>query len=163
MSAKLDDEMKTKHALWLLGALFAVSITAFLLSHESVRAEAASTASNAPAAGTGAPTKVIAYYFYATVRCTTCRTIEAYSKEAIEKGFAGDLKSGVIEWRPVNIQFPENRHYIQDYRLFTRSLVLVKVRNGKQVEWRNLDKVWELVGDKAQFEKYVQANVKAYL
>jgi hypothetical protein len=85
------------------------------------------------------------------------------AKEAIATGFAGDLKSGAIQWRPVNVQLPENRHYIQDYRLFTRSLVLVKVRDGKQVEWRNLDKVWELVGDKAQFEKYVQTNVKAYL
>jgi hypothetical protein len=39
----------------------------------------------------------------------------------------------------------------------------VKVRDGKQVEWRNLEKVWDLVGDKADFVKYVQTNVKDYL
>ncbi len=154
--------MKAKHALWLLGAVFGVSIAIFLLSHNGVRA-AASAESNAAVADTGSPARVVAYYFHVTVRCQTCRAIEAYSKEAIEKGFAGDLKSGAIEWRLVNVQLPENRHFIQDYRLFTRSLVLVKVRNGRQVEWRNLEKVWDLVGDKAQFEKYVQTNVKDYL
>lgn len=157
--------MKTKHALWLLGAIFGVSILTFFLFRDtaSARAEAAPGASNAAVAVAGSNAKVVAYYFHVTVRCPTCRTIEAYSKEAIEKGFAGDLKNGAIEWRLVNVQLPENRHFVQDYRLFTRSLVLVKVRDGKQVEWRNLEKVWDLVGDKADFVKYVQANVKTYL
>lgn len=109
------------------------------------------------------PVKVVAYYFHVTVRCVTCRAIEQYSREAIEQGFREELKKGTIQWRPVNVQLLENRHYIQDYRLFTRSLVLVKMRDGKQVEWRNLDKVWELVSRKGDFFRYVQMNVKAYL
>ena len=32
--------------------------------------------------------KVIAYYFHTNTRCSTCMKIEAYSKEAIEQGFA---------------------------------------------------------------------------
>lgn len=109
------------------------------------------------------PLKVVAYYFHVTVRCVTCRKIESYSREAIEKGFAKELKEGAVEWRPVNVQLPENRHFIRDYRLFTRSLVLVKIRGGRQVEWRNLEKVWELVGRKGEFVNYVQSNVRAYL
>jgi hypothetical protein len=157
--------MKAKHAFWLLGALFSISILTFSLFRgtASARAEAVPGASNATVAVAGPHAKVIAYYFHVTVRCPTCRTIEAYSKEAIEKGFAGDVKSGAIELRLVNVQLPENRHFIQDYRLFTRSLVLLKVRDGKQVEWRNLEKVWDLVGDKGDFVKYVQNNVKDYL
>lgn len=109
------------------------------------------------------PVKIVAYYFHVSVRCVTCRAIEQYSREALEQGFREELKKGAIEWRPVNVQLLENRHFIQDYRLFTRSLVLVKMKDGKQVEWRNLDKVWELVGRKGEFLKYVQTNVKAYL
>ncbi len=126
---------------------------------------AASLGWNASAAppSSSPPVKVVAYYFHVTVRCVTCRAIEQYSREAIEQGFREELKKGTIEWRPVNVQLLENRHYIQDYRLFTRSLVLVKMRDGKQVEWRNLDKVWELVSRKGDFFKYVQMNVKAYL
>ena len=109
------------------------------------------------------PVKVLAYYFHVTVRCVTCRAIEQYSREAIEQGFREEVKKGLVEWRPVNVQLPENRHYIQDYRLFTRSLVLVKMRDGKRVEWRNLHNIWELVDRKGEFFRYVQSNVKAYL
>lgn len=115
------------------------------------------------AADSVSPLKVVAYYFHVSVRCVTCRTIESYSGEAIRQGFAEQLKNGSIEWRPVNVQLPENRHFVRDFQLFTRSLVLVKVRNGKQQEWRNLEQVWDLVRDKGSFLKYVQSNVKSYL
>jgi hypothetical protein len=110
-----------------------------------------------------APDKVVAYYFHATFRCVTCRTIESYSREAIEQAFAKEIKDGRLEFRLVNMQLPENRHFVREYQLYTRSLVIVKVRAGKQLEWRNLAKVWDLVGDKGGFLKYVQSNVRAYL
>ncbi len=118
---------------------------------------AAGGASGAPAQ------KVIAYYFHVSVRCPTCRAIEEYAREAVERGFAEQLKSGALEWRPVNVQLPQNRHFIRDYQLYTRSLVLVKLKDGQEVEWRNLEKVWELVGRKTDFLKYVQTHVRAYL
>jgi hypothetical protein len=107
--------------------------------------------------------KVVAYYFHVTVRCVTCRTIESYSREAIQQGFPEQLKNGSVEWRPVNVQLPENRHFVQDFQLFTRSLVLVQVRNGKPQGWRNLEQVWDLVGDKGKFLKYVKDNVRTSL
>ncbi len=123
----------------------------------------AAVAGAVTAAPEGAPDRIVAYYFHVTARCVTCRSIESYSREAIEQGFAKDLKEGRLEWRPVNIQLPENRHFVRDYQLYTRSLVLVKIRGGKQVEYRNLEKVWDLVSNKAEFLKYVRTNVKAYL
>lgn len=157
--------MKAKHAVWLLAAVFVVSITTFLLLRDraGARADAAPRKSNPAMAEPGSRTKVIAYYFHLTVRCPTCRAIEAYSREGIETAFAGDLKSGAIDWRSVDIELPENNRRVQDYQLFTSSLVLVKVRDGKQVEWRNLDKVWDLVRKKDDFLKYVQTNIREYL
>jgi len=114
-------------------------------------------------AQTKKPPKVIAYYFHATFRCITCRTIEAFSREAIEQGFAQALKDGKLDFRVVNVEERENRHFIQDYRLFTRSLILVKMRDGKQAEWKNLSRVWELVGRKDAFLRYVRDEVRAYL
>jgi len=119
--------------------------------------------SGAPAGQRKPALKVVAYYFHVSARCVTCRTIESYSKEAVERGYAKEIEEGTVEWRPVNVQLPQNRHYIRDYQLYTRSLVLVKYRDGKQVEWRNLDKVWQLVRRKGDFLKYVQSNLAAYL
>ncbi len=109
------------------------------------------------------PVKLIAYYFHITERCATCLAIERQAKQAIESGFPGELKAKVIEWRPVDVQQPLYRHFIQTFRLHSPSVVLVKVRGGRNQEWRNLDKVWSLVNKKADFARYVQDNVKSYL
>jgi hypothetical protein len=107
--------------------------------------------------------KILAYYFHGTQRCPTCRKLEAYSAEAIEKGFGEALKQGQLEWRVVNVDEPLNKHFVKDYQLYTKSLVIVKMQGGKQVEWKNLEKIWELVGEKDDFVRYVQDEVSAYL
>lgn len=107
--------------------------------------------------------KVIAYYFHTTFRCSSCRKIEAYSREAIESGFPKELKDGTIEWRVINVEESRNRHFVDDYRLFTKSLILVRLNNGRQKEWKNLMKVWELLGSKEAFVRYVQDELRSYL
>jgi hypothetical protein len=131
---------------------------------DAVNAVAAQGGSPAAAAAPNPqPDRIIAYYLHTTYRCATCRSIEAYSREAIDTGFARELKDGRLEFRLVNIQLSENRHFIQDYQLFTKSLVLVRMKDGKQVEWTNLDRVWELTGNRDAFVAYVQQGVRGYL
>ncbi len=89
--------------------------------------------------------------------------MEEYSEFALRAGFPGELKSGKIEWQAINMQTPENRHFAEEFRLHTSSLVIVRFKDGKQVEWRNLEKIWDHVGDIEDFAKYVQSNVKALL
>jgi hypothetical protein len=113
--------------------------------------------------GTSQNSKVIAYYFHGTSRCTTCRTIEKYSKEAIEHYFANELKNGTLEFKPLNVEDAENRHYIQDYQLFSRALVISLVKQDKEVTWENLTDVWKLVRDKDKFFQYVKDEVEKFL
>ena len=107
--------------------------------------------------------KVIAYYFHGTFRCTTCRTIEQYSHDAIQMYFAKELGNGKLEFRPVNVDETENKHFIQDYQLVTRSLVLSLVSDGKEMKWKNLPDVWKLVRDKDKFYQYVKDEVTIFL
>lgn len=106
---------------------------------------------------------LIAYYFHTTRRCMSCRKIEAYSGEAINAGFADQVKSGRIEWRPVNTDLAENRHFIDDYQLYTKSLIIADMENGRQLRWKNLQKVWELLKDKQEFQSYVQKEINDFL
>jgi hypothetical protein len=106
---------------------------------------------------------VVAYYFHGNFRCQTCRKIEALSREAVESGFPEDLKAGRLEWRVINVEEPGNQHFIQDYQLFSKSLVLVARDSSKQTRWKNLQRVWTLVGDKEAFIQYVQDEIRAYL
>jgi hypothetical protein len=108
-------------------------------------------------------TKVIAYYFHVTARCTTCRTIESYSREVIERKFVADIASDRLQYKLVNVQLPENRHFVKDYQLFTKSLVLVRFDKGRQVEYKVLNETWELAGDKSAMQRYVEREVRDYL
>jgi hypothetical protein len=107
--------------------------------------------------------KVIAYYFHTNTRCSTCIKIEQYSHEAIEQGFPNELKGGKLEMRIVNYESPENRHFMQDYKLVSKSLVLVNLVDGKQTKWTNLKLVWQLTGHKDAFLNYVRKEVRGYL
>ena len=104
---------------------------------------------------------IAAYYFHGNFRCATCKKIEQYSREAIELNFAQQLKSGALVFQPINIDEPENQHFVQDYQLVTRSLVLVKYENGKQTAWKNLPAVWQNVGDQQAFFNYVKTEVES--
>jgi hypothetical protein len=107
--------------------------------------------------------KVIAYYFHGTRRCASCRKIEAYSTEAVETGFADDLKGGTLEWHVINIDEEANQHFIKDYQLYTKSVILSHMKDGKEIAWKNLDKVWTLLGSKDDFVTYVQAETRTFM
>ncbi len=109
------------------------------------------------------PRRVIAYYFHTTYRCASCRAIEAYSREAIESAFAAEIKDGRLVWKTVNIEVKGNEHFVKDYKLYTKSLVLVNEVRGKPTEWKNLEKVWQLLQDKDKFLRYVQDEARVYL
>lgn len=127
-------------------------------------ATAATPDSAAQAADTTAASRrVIAYYFHTTLRCSSCRKIETYSREAIHAAFPGEIESGRLVWRVVNIEEKGNEHFVKDYQLYTKSLVLVEERNGQRARWRNAAKIWELLGDKERFFAYVQGETRAFL
>ena len=62
---------------------------------------------------------VIARYCHGHARCSNCIKIEQYSREAIEAGLRKDLDSGRLRFEVVDVEEPANRHYIQDYGLYT--------------------------------------------
>lgn len=107
--------------------------------------------------------KIVAYYFYGNRRCASCRKIEAYSKAAIEEKFADELKSGKLEFVLINTDEKENKHYTKDYKLYTKSVVVTKIENGKEIKWKNLAGVWQLLNTEKGFKKYIQDEIGKYL
>ena len=105
----------------------------------------------------------VVYYFMTTQRCPSCMKIEAFTKEAVERNFARQLEGKKLLWKMVNVDEPQNIHFIQDYQLFTKSVVLVKMREGKQVNWKYLDQVWNLLGDKKVFQDYITSEVSTFI
>ena len=107
--------------------------------------------------------KVIAYYFHGNYRCVSCTKIEKYSRDAIFKYFDKEIKEGFLTFKTVNTDLSENKHFLQDYQLYTKSLVLISVKNNKPLKWKNLDKVWQHLNNQNDFYKYVQTEARKFL
>ena len=106
---------------------------------------------------------VKAYYFHGDFRCSNCYKIEKYSKEAIDKYFAKELASGELEYKVINVDERGNEHFAVDYKLYTKSLVISKIKDGREVEYKNLEKVWDHLGNKGTFYNYVKEEIENFL
>lgn len=113
-------------------------------------------------AGT-ATAKTIVYYFHSSVRCVTCVKIERYTYEAVNGQFAEHLKAGSIELQSINTDEQENKHYLEDYGLYTKSVVLSKIEDGEEVEFQNLDEIWNLVRNEDDFKAYIGDEIREFI
>ena len=107
--------------------------------------------------------RMIVTYFHGDRRCATCQKLESYSHEAIVDGFEEELKSGSLVWRTVNYDDDANKHFIDDYKLYTKALILSQMSDTVEISWLNLDKIWQLVGDKEEYVDYVQKRTRSFM
>src|SRR6056297_935331 len=105
----------------------------------------------------------IAYYFYTSKRCASCYRLEEWSETAIKDHFKQAIESGELQWKTVNIEKPENKHFARDFHLYTKSLVIVEQNDGETVRWKNLDKVWQLLRDKDKYFDYVTTETMEFM
>ena len=52
---------------------------------------------------------------------------------------------------------------MEDYKLYTKSLVISKIKDGKEAEYKNLEKVWDYLDNKEAFYNYVKEEVTKFL
>ncbi len=109
------------------------------------------------------PAEFIVYYFHNEFRCQTCLALESEADIAIRKHFATELESGRLAWRTINMQNPENEHFPAHYSLDGPSLVLVEWGDGEEAQWKNLERIWELIGTPGEYHEYVRSELTAYL
>jgi hypothetical protein len=109
---------------------------------------------------TTAPSKdgLVAYYFYGTHRCSTCRTIETLAHTSLQT----EIDQGRIQWRMIDYDLPQNKHFSDDFELYSPSLVLVQESQGQVARWKNLERVWSLTDKPEKFAGYVQAELTAF-
>ena len=171
--------MKVKTVATFALLAFVLASVVFLVAKEWKRSNGVPASSPGPAvdaraegggtggASTGQPLgqgpTVVAYYFHGNVRCVSCVKIETLSRKAVTEGFPEELKSGRLQFREVNIDEPQNRHFTEDYRLSSQSLVIVRFHDGRQVRWQNLEKVWTLLDSEREFISYVRDGVSGFL
>ncbi len=158
--------MNTKKVITVLLAVFVVSSLAYMLLKESKTS--VEPGDENPAQGITGNSEsqadsVIVYYFHGDMRCQTCIKLESYARQALETFFADKLSSGEIAWKPVNIDKPENKHFIEHYSLVTKAVILSEIENGSEVRWKNLELIWDKVDDKQDYIKYIHEGITGFL
>lgn len=106
---------------------------------------------------------VMVYYFHGNFRCVNCKAIEQNTKEAVEKYFQKELETAKVVFKVINVETRGSEHFTNDYQLYTKSVVLSLVKNGKQIKFDNLTKVWEHLRNKDAFHQYIKSEVERYL
>lgn len=132
--------------------LFVLASLAFMFLREAKEKTETTAAKNQPASVVPAQKDVLTvYYFHGTQRCMTCNKIEQMAREAIHTKFAEAMDNGQIVFRSVNVDEAANEHFIRDFQLVTRTVVMEK--NGKH---ETFDAVWTLVREPDKFTTYLQ-------
>ncbi len=105
--------------------------------------------------------KTIVYYFWSKPRCISCKKIEAYTQEAVKDNFAKELENGSLELKIID--YSKDKAKQKNYGLYTKSVVLSKVENGKEVKNKNLDKIWTKLNNEADFKKYIKTEIQNFM
>jgi len=175
--------MSTKTIVTAVLLLFVVVSLAVLVAKETGRNGVSAASSGEPPVGVDSDTglqqagavpgidydldgperQITVYYFCNTVRCPSCHKIENWSHEAVSASFEDEIEDGIVRWQIINTDFKENQHYIDDYELFTKQVILVERVKGEQLRWRNLGQVWDLLGSQEKFAEYIASEIERFI
>ncbi|MBN2693835.1 hypothetical protein JXR93_04150 [bacterium] len=103
------------------------------------------------------------YYFHTTGRCYSCKRIEELTKNTLETKFKKEIESKKVVFHEINTDLPENKHYLTDFKLYSKSVVVEKISDEKSENWKNLDKVWSLLKNDEQFQQYIFEEIDSFL
>jgi hypothetical protein len=111
----------------------------------------------------GVEPRVIAYFFYGDIRCSTCANLQKYTLDSLQKNFSAEFDSGALQWRTLNRDKPENGHYSTEYGLYSISVVLVAMKDGEELRHKNLEEIWDLEYDPDLYREYIRSNTQEFL
>lgn len=107
---------------------------------------------------------VVAYYLIGPKRCDTCRQLEAWTREAVEKNFATELKDGKMEFRIINTDEPQNAHWVKDFDMSFKTVVISQMKAGKVERWERFDDVWKYVKEnQAAYDAYLTDGINEFM
>ncbi len=144
-------------------SLFSVALAAMLILVLGLLSAHTFADDSSTAAADSSSKQFIAYYFHNEYRCPSCIKIEKWSHETLQASFSDALKTGTLEWKPINTDLPANKHYEEDYQLYTKSLIISEIKNDKEVKWKNLEKVWHYLGNEKKFKNYVLTELNTFM
>ena len=141
--------------------LFAV---AFLAGLTSCTSDDNSARPVDPTADAIAKAQVVVTFFREEEPCDTTKRVEQMCRNAVAAGFGSELNSGEVVYRVICAMLPENDHYLDDYEIGEKALIVARQENGKECEFVACHDIWILFEEEtSEFDAYVQQQIRDYL
>ncbi len=106
---------------------------------------------------------VFVFYFHRTVRCTTCLEIEARTAMVLEENFSQLLADGFLKWVPFNMDEEKGEEFAQQFDIDSNTLVLARISEDKQLNYKKLEDIWEFVGNPEALSTYVTNEINEFM
>jgi hypothetical protein len=106
---------------------------------------------------------VLLYFIHGRAKCPTCDLILAHTRSALETSFPEETRNGSLVLVTVDVEKPGNEHFMEDFELFTTSVVLFSRNSIGKEHWENLSRAWELAEDGESYKAYFTEEVRRFL
>jgi hypothetical protein len=103
------------------------------------------------------------YYFHSNTRCPTCRDIESQAHDAVHTDFVAELNSGRVVWKTLNYEQGANAELAKKFDIMSPIVILAKMQAGEIAQWKSLDEVWGLVGNKPAYAAFMRDQINKML
>lgn len=146
----------------IIGVVIIFAFVGFVVLKNSQTESSINNSSNEAETVATKADKVEIFLFHATQRCPTCIAIGRLAGETINERFQEELKSGLVEFREVNIDLPENKALAQKFQAVGSALYINAIKDGADNIQQDV-RVWSLVGNTAQFKDYLENKINNLL
>lgn len=106
--------------------------------------------------------KIEVMHFHGTYQCRSCIAIGEYALNTIKKNFSEEYERGIIEFREINGELPENKDLVAKYQARGSSLFINAIAGGQDNIEEDMT-VWRLISSEEQFADYFTNKLKQLL
>jgi hypothetical protein len=102
--------------------------------------------------------RVDVVYFHRTNRCHSCTYAEEQIRYTLGQYFSDELRSGMVTFRSVDVQNPDNTEIIEKCGAYTSQLFLITVTNDSE-NVEHVEEIWKLIGEDEDFSNLVKDKI----
>ena len=107
--------------------------------------------------------QVVVYYFHRKFRCQSCEVLESTLQNTLQVSYADHFGTGRLAMCVVNLDDPVNRHYLDQFKIFSNSVVIVEKRGGKVLRFKTVESIWDVSEDGDAISHLLQTEVAGFL
>ena len=107
--------------------------------------------------------QVVVYYFHRKFRCQSCEVLESTLLDTMQVTYSNHFGAGRLAMCIINVDEPENRHFLEQFQIISNSIVIVEKRSGTVSRYKNLESIWDVAEDRDAITHLLRTEVAGFL